>query len=563
MAVAERLREAGRTWRTVKHLTPEQWAYRARNRGARSLIAVLPVRFDTWLERQAGKLPLPRPRMGGADIVLAHQSYLHGPHLQAMRAGRFTFINRTVDLGEWPRLDWRVNLGEANNPLWRMNLSYFGYLVPMLAGGERQALRDAAALVADFEENCGPAAPGALRDAWTAFAASFRVIHLLAAWTLYRQANGPPEPEAERVLARHIRRCAAYTYHLREAELGFNHMLKNLVALAVFEGCTDRASPWCDWLARALPECAESQFLADGGHVERSPMYQGLALQDLRIAAASWQPAALGLAPLIGRVREALSVMLHPDGEIGLFNDAWIGEAPPPSQHQAEPAHAGKQMLPQTGYGRLAGDGDCVLFDAGPVGPDANPGHAHADFLSFELSVGGVRTVVDTGTPTYTAGDLRNACRAARGHNGPRLDGLEPMEGWASFRVGARGTAWFVQRDAWEGLAPLWLAGMADGYEKGAGVTVGRWLGLWPGRQLLVVDCWSRPHPAAHSDLLLADAVQVEVIAGTLMTREADRHWPRFGVAEPANSLLADARRFDPGLLPALGRAGGRYCGHR
>lgn len=508
------------------------------------MIASQPGRFEAWLDRQAEKLPLPEPRMGGAGRVLAHQAYLHGPYLEEMRRGRFTFLNRTVDLGEWPRLDWRVDLGEKNNPLWRMNLSYFGYLVPMLASGKPEALRDAAALVQDFEANCGPGTPGALRDAWTAFATSFRVIHLLAGWTLYRSADGPPNAAAEAVLARHVRRCAAYTYHLREAELGYNHMLKNLVALAVFEGCTEGGAPWRDWLAVALPACAGAQFLPDGGHVERSPMYQGLALQDLGIAAESWAPAADPLCNVTERARQALAAMLHHDGEIALFNDAWIGEAPPPGQLAAEPLMEGKTVLPETGYGRLAGGSDSVLFDAGPVGPDDNPGHAHADFLSFELSVGGVRTVVDTGTPTYSAGLLRDACRSAREHNGPRLDGLEPIEAWASFRVGARGSARFADDPALSGLAPLWLAGIADGYQTAAGMLVGRWLGLWPGRLLLVVDCWSKPDARARTDLLLTRPVEIKVIYGNESAREVDRYWPRFGAPEPVErvSLAPDGQ---------------------
>ena len=509
MVLAERLRVAGRTWRTVRHLTAAQWAYRARNRGARAVIASQPRRFEAWLDREAEKLSLPEPRMGAAARVLAHQSYLHGPYLEEMRAGRFTFLNRAVDFGPWPGLNWRVDLGEKNNPLWRMNLSYFGYLVPMLASGRPEALRDAAALLSDFETNCGPGAPGALRDAWTAFAASFRVIHLLAGWTLYRQTGGPPDPAAEAVLARHVRRCAAYTFHLREAELGYNHMLKNLVALAVFEGCTGGRAPWRTWLASALPACAEAQFLADGGHVERSPMYQGLAVQDLGIAAESWPEAARTLRGVAGRADRALAAMLHPDGEIALFNDAWIGEAPPPAQLGAKPASEGRIVLPETGYGSLSGGGDCVLFDAGPAGPDDNPGHAHGDFLSFELSTAGRRAVVDTGTPTYSAGALRNACRSARAHNGPRLEGLEPIEAWASFRVGARGTAWLHDHPALGGLAPLWLAGVTDGYRAAAGVMTGRWLGLWPGRHLLVVDCWSKPDARARTDVLLARPLMI------------------------------------------------------
>ena len=76
------------------------------------------------------------------------------------------------------------------------------------------------------------------------------------------------------------------------------------------------------------------------------------------IAAASWLPAEEKLGPLIVRARAALSGMLHPDGEIGLFNDAWIGEAPLPDQLEARPAADGQIVLAETGYGRLAGGGD-------------------------------------------------------------------------------------------------------------------------------------------------------------------------------------------------------------
>jgi len=495
--------------------------------------------------------------MAAADRVVRYQTYLHGAHLQEMRAGRFTFLNRTVDLGPWPALDWRVDLGEANNPLWRMNLSYFGYLVPMLAEGRLTSLRAASALIKDFDMNNGPGAPGALRDAWTPFSTAIRIVNLLTAWTAYRRTGGPPDDAAEQVIAEHVRRCAAFTWWLREEELGFNHLLKNFAGLAVYAGCADGPLPWQDKLSRALPACADRQILPDGGHVERSPMYQALMLQDLEVAAECWPPVTEALAPVVDRTRTALSAMLHPDREIALFNDAWIGEAPPPADLGASPQPEGMTALRETGYARPSGRGDAVLFDAGPVGPDSNPGHAHGDFLSFELSVHGERRVVDTGTPTYTAGSLRDACRSAHAHNGPRLDKTEPIEAWASFRVGARGTAWLVEESEAANLAPLWLAGVTDGYWRQAGIMTGRWLGLWPGRQLLVVDRWSKVDARARTSLLLApsldaaalhspermrslpfrSSLRLEVLRGQEISQAVDWHWPRFGAAEPVTRI--------------------------
>ena len=139
----------------------------------------------------------------------------------------------------------------------------------------------------------------------------------------------------------------------------------------------------------------------------------------------------------ICRMTAALSAMTLADGEIALMNDSWVGEAPKPSDLIANRAlKAGR--LPLTGYESLRGGGDSVVFDCGPCGPDKNPGHAHADFLSIEATVAGKRFLVDTGVPTYTAGDLRDAARSAAAHNGPRLLGEEPLNsGNLSVLVGA------------------------------------------------------------------------------------------------------------------------------
>ena len=55
----------------------------------------------------------------------------------------------------------------------------------------------------------------------------------------------------------------------------------------------------------------------------------------------------------------------------------------------------------------------------GGVGQDGNGGHAHVDFLSFELVAGGIDWMVDPGTSVYTPlPDERDAYRSARAHAG-------------------------------------------------------------------------------------------------------------------------------------------------
>ena len=94
--------------------------------------------------------------------------------------------------------------------------------------------------------------------------------------------------------------------------------------------------------------------------------------------------------------------------------------------------------LGESGYIRLENDQTVVLFDAAPIGPDYQPGHAHADALSFELSHRGRRLLVNSGTSTYDPGAERNRQRGTAAHNTVRIDGLDQSEMWASFRVARR-----------------------------------------------------------------------------------------------------------------------------
>ncbi len=183
----------------------------------------------------------------------------------------------------------------------------------------------------------------------------------------------------------------------------------------------------------------------------------------------------------------ALPVMSHPDGEVALFNDSWIGEAPPAGQVVDLDDTPEIARLTDAGYVRLGRGSDAVIFDCGLCGPDDNPGHAHADFLSIEASVGGHRLFVDPAIPTYTAGELRDVSRSAASHNGPHLAGLEPIEFWKSFRVGRRGKATEITSKTLEGVASIWCAGRHDGYAH-VGVETRRFIALWPGEAILICD---------------------------------------------------------------------------
>jgi uncharacterized heparinase superfamily protein len=79
-----------------------------------------------------------------------------------------------------------------------------------------------------------------------------------------------------------------------------------------------------------------------------------------------------------------------------------------------------------------------VLFDAGTPAPRYQPGHAHSESLSFELSRDGRRLFVNSGVSTYEPGPDRLWQRRTAAHNTVRVDDEEQSEVWASHRCGHR-----------------------------------------------------------------------------------------------------------------------------
>jgi uncharacterized heparinase superfamily protein len=143
-----------------------------------------------------------------------------------------------------------------------------------------------------------------------------------------------------------------------------------------------------------------------------------------------------------------LEVMNHPDGQVSFFNDSALGIAPDLAtlQNYADtlglPARAGAveplQWLRDSGYVRACVGPAHLLCDCGAVGPTYLPGHAHADTLSFELSLHGQRLIVNSGTSQYGLSAERQRQRGTAAHNTVVVDGQDSSEVWAGFRVARR-----------------------------------------------------------------------------------------------------------------------------
>ena len=550
----------GRFWRTVRHLNADQWRYRLHRRGRHVLVRLAPTRWAKRMEKLKQATPMAEPARPVlnlvADQILAKQMAVHGAGLMAMANGRFTFLGETVDFGSIENVDWRRALDGCNDLLWRLNLGYMGYAVTWLASGKMADRGRVAALVDSLEAQNPWDAPGVFRDIWNPYTASHRLINLLAGLNLHGRAGGDMRKiDVDRIRA-HCQRCAAYIADNLERDIQYNHLMKNYVALAVYcAGLDALPAGWQD-LPRVAMMSVRQNFLADGGHAERSPMYHLLGLHDLHLLRASkiiGGADAGALDDYALRAAAALRLLTHPDGDIALFNDAWLGEAPSSDVTATVCPSLGRSDLSEMGYVRLEGHDSVAIFDVGPCGPDENPAHAHADFLSTELSVGGTRFLVDPGTAAYAPGPARDLCRSASLHNGPHVIDAEPIEFWQSFRVGRRGRAHAIADLDLD--APLGAAGRQDGYAC-LGIEVRRCLGLWPEHGLLIADLWlgraamkravSRflvpgywlVKDGETADFVRGDlSVKVSVLIGSAGAVQRAEWWPRFAEAEPAHAL--------------------------
>jgi len=237
-----------------------------------------------------------------------------------------------------------------------------------------------------------------------------------------------------------------------------NHLFSNAKAL-VFVGCFlqgDQAARalqlGLNILKREIPE----QFLSDGGHFELSPMYHCILLWDLldlinlakTSANSSLTDCLSDWEQFACRALDWLKVMIHPDGEVSFFNDSTIGIAASPTQIFDYAASLGLATtidslpslltLPCSGYSRISMLGHTTLFDHANVGPDYLPGHAHADTLSVEWSVGDERVVVNSGTSIYGLSSERLRQRQTAAHSTVEVNGKDSSEVWSGFRVARR-----------------------------------------------------------------------------------------------------------------------------
>ncbi|MFS1899389.1 heparinase II/III family protein [Vibrio cyclitrophicus] len=347
----------------------------------------------------------------------------------------FKFLNVIDTVSDWN--------DKSKEKLWLYNLHYFDDL-------NQRDWQSRTSIHNNLIDTWIQQNPKMVGNGWEPYTISLRTVN----WIKWFLSGNEPNAEWLSSLTFQVQALEQQLeYHL----LG-NHLFANAKGL-IFAGCYFEGKTADAWLQRGLAilnkELPE-QVLADGGNFELTPMYHNTVLADMldlyqlslvyphkipKNASRYW-------CELIGKMLLWAEHMQHPDGDVSFFNDSAMGIAPKLADLQRYakllnvpvPAANKAQVtaLKESGYVVVNDKLNKLIIDTAKVGPDYIPGHAHADTLSFELSIDGHRIFVNSGTSVYGLGEERIRQRKTGAHNTVVVDGMDSSEVWSGFRVARR-----------------------------------------------------------------------------------------------------------------------------
>jgi uncharacterized heparinase superfamily protein len=327
-------------------------------------------------------------------------------------AGRFVFAGKIVTCHgrsifelEPPSEDWEVSL------------LGFGWLRHLRAADTALTRANARSLVDDWMSNLANQKRAIGRRADVL---SRRVISLLSQAPL---VLGDTDSKFYRKYLRGLTREIRYLrYTMLDIPDGVPR-LQVLIALCYAALCLANQAKQIRGASRKLSDELQRQILPDGGHISRNPGALIELLIDLLPLRQTF--AARNIAPppallnAIDRMMPMLRFFRHGDGAVALFN----GMSGTPSDLIAtllayDDTHgAPMASMPHTGFQRLDAGQLTVIIDTGPPPPPNVSQEAHAGCLSFEMSSGPSRIVINCGMPSTGRDNWRAFARSTAAHS--------------------------------------------------------------------------------------------------------------------------------------------------
>ena len=381
---------------------------------------------------------------------------------------KFRFLNIDGDLSE---IGWD---GPQQEKLWRYNQHYFDDLNSINAD-ERNELH--IKLIQDWIKSNPPG----FGTGWEPYPVSLRIVNLVK-WAIRKNKLSNNTKQSLAIQLRWLMKNL-------EIHLLGNHLFSNAKAL-VFGGLFFDGKEADKWLKKGLGilhKEIKQQILPDGGHFELSTMYHAIAFEDVldlinitkTFSGKLSSEQKLKISSFYGLAKSMhnwLKYMCHPDGEISFFNDSAFGVAPSFAEldeyskrlkiESSKKTDENITFFKDSGYLRIKNGSTVAIIDVAKIGPDYLPGHAHADTLSFELSIDKQRILVNSGTSCYGISKERLRQRGTRAHNTVVINGENSSEVWGGFRVAKRATPFNVRVEQSEDADSISVWAAHDGYKK-------------------------------------------------------------------------------------------------
>lgn len=348
-----------------------------------------------------------------------------------------SFLNHSKKL-DLPA-DWN---NEIYSKLWVYNLHYFEDLLSESALKKKEIHLQL--LNHWVDDN-----PIGFGNGWEPYPTSLRIVNIIKAWL-----GGL---ELSEKFFRSVFTQASFLSNDLERHLLGNHYFVNLKAL-LFAGVIFENTRWKNIAENGLLTEISEQILDDGANFELSPMYHSMMIIDmldmLNLIKAYPNKISRKLELMmeehIPKMLSFMDAMAHPDGGTSFFNDSVNGIAPSKKTIESYAQKLGFKIIhhdscenqiinnDHSGYICSSIAGNKLIFDASAVGPNYISGHAHADTLSFEFSIGLQRVFVNSGISEYGLSSMRYDQRKTRAHNTVEVDRKDSSQVWSSFRVANR-----------------------------------------------------------------------------------------------------------------------------
>jgi uncharacterized heparinase superfamily protein len=389
---------------------------------------------------------------------------------EAILGGEYRFAGQSL---RDPKPLW---LPAGATPEWLATLHGFAWLADVAALDSPEGRAAGAALIADWLARNRKRSP----LPWRPDVLAARLLN----WVIYADefCAGPERAEQRRAMLAGLARQFRLLERAAGREGAGSERIGVLRAAILVGLALGAESGRVRRVLRRLDKEIALQILADGGNAERSPKVQLTVLRDLvdiRTALrAAQMPVPEGVQRTVDRVAPMLRFFRHGDGRLAQFNGTSeeFGGIVDLVLARAEACGGMPEAVPASGFQRLQAGKTVVLIDAGaPPRPDFDA-RAHAGTLSFEMSHGTDRIVVNCGAAPDTGSKWQEAARSTAAHSTLVVADTNSSEILAKGGLGRRPRRVTCERA--EEAGRQWVVASHDGYARKFGLTHTRQLFL-------------------------------------------------------------------------------------